>query len=184
MIDNNTLHIVGFPRSGNMFLSYVLYKLYANTDYPYSNVSHKVKRLLEYDKCITPIRNPEDSILSWNLFISQPSKLDLDIKFYKRFHKAVIENMDKIVLFDFNIFSNNIDYVKQKIKIAYDLDTSIPLTIEEAKQLVSETSLLQEYSLPREEDKEEKERVREMLKNSEGFDECEELYKTICSYFS
>jgi hypothetical protein len=119
-----------YPRSGQTFLNYALKHLYyedeANTNY------HSVSSIEKYDHLFVPFRNPEDCIASWHRYPSG-GQLQEDIKYYLRFYKAALENLDKITLMDFNKFTTSLEYIKDKVKGSLDLESVANPTDSEIK---------------------------------------------------
>ena len=117
-------------------------------------------------------RNPIDSIASWQRYPSS-GNLEADVKYYIRFYSAVLGNLNKIVLMDFDLFIKDIDYIKDKVFKNYGLTTNQFVTDEDVKQAMLTNS--KEINLPRN-NQEELTRVKEELPNVPGFDKCLELY--------
>lgn len=167
------LIVAGYPRSGNTYLNQAIHLLY----YPnqeYRNFSHTVKAIEKNSKVLVPVRNPIDAIASWHLFPIE-STINQDINFYIRFHKAVIENLNKITIMDFDNFTKSISYIKDKVS-RYNLSPVQEVTDYEIKSAMIENHM--EINLPRN-NKEELEAVKQQLVNTPGFDQCVELYNKL-----
>lgn len=102
-----------FPRSGSTYLNQALNLLY----YPKQEVNqnrHTVISLETVTSIMVAFRNPLDSIASWHLYPST-GQLNSDISFYIRFYSAVLNNINKVILMDFDFFTKDIDYIKDKV---------------------------------------------------------------------
>ena len=167
----------GFPRSGNVFLNFALKELYFNEDV--SEQSHMVLTLKENPHSFVPIRNPEDAIASWNLAqkdLPLGSNLDDDIKFYIRFHTYVLENIHTLNIMDFNKFSVDIEYIKNKVYSATQIEPIKNTTIEEIKSSILETGRV--HNLPRD-NKDELEIIKNKVIDHLQFGQCKDLYTNI-----
>jgi hypothetical protein len=99
--------------------------------------------------------------------------LEADIKYYVRFYSYVLDNLDKVVLMDFDNFTQDIEYIKSQVSDNYNLTTDALVTNDEVK-----TAMLvngKEINLPRN-NKEELDAVKLILENTSKFDECIEIY--------
>lgn len=165
------LRTSGFPRSGNTYLNYTLNHLYYDNE-PVNLNWHTVAKLDARNTMIVPIRNPLDCISSWHLYPSS-YPLDADIRYYLRFHTAVLEKIDKVVLMDFDLFTKDLQYVKTKVADNYGLNTDSTATIEQIKEsmIANDKSL----NLPRN-NKAELDAVKAELQQMPEFAECLELY--------
>ena len=167
----------GFPRSGNVFLNFALKELYFNEDV--YEQSHMVLTLKENPNSFVPIRKPEDAIASWNLAqkdLPLGSNLDNDIKFYIRFHTYVLENINTLNVMDFDKFSVDIEYIKNKVYSAIEINPIKNVTIEEIKSSISETGRI--YNLPRD-NRDELDMVRNQVVAHSQFNQCKDLYNNI-----
>lgn len=161
----------GYPRSGSTYLNQALNLLY----YPEQKVNtnrHTVSAIDKANRIMVTFRNPVDSVASWQKYPSQAS-LEADIKFYIRFYSAVLNNLSKVVLMDFDFFTKDIDYIKDKVFKNFGLTASRFVTDEDVKQAMLTNG--KEINLPRN-NQEELARVKEELPNVPGFDKCLELY--------
>ena len=168
----------GFPRSGNTYLNQALNLLY----YPKQEVNlnrHTVMAIENATKIIVAFRNPVDAIASWHNYPSG-GQLESDIKFYIRFYSAVLDNITKVVLMDFDYFTKDIDYIKDKVFKNYGLTASRFVTDEDVRQAMLANG--KKINLPRN-NKEELAQVKEELPNIEGFDKCLELYAQLKAQF-
>lgn len=110
---NELLKVVSYPRSGSNYLNYALHLIY----YPEEIINpsyYTVAQLEKNDISIVPFRNPLDSISSWKNY-PNPSDLEKDIKFYIRFYNGILNNLNRIVLMDFDIFTKDINYIKKMV---------------------------------------------------------------------
>lgn len=165
------LRTTGYCRSGNTFLNYALKCLYYNEESVNLNW-HTVAKLDAREKIIVPFRNPLDCISSWHLYPSSHS-LDADIRYYLRFYTAVLEKTNKVVLMDFDYFTKDIEYVKDKVSKNFNIHTGSQITNDQVKEVMLNDS--KSLNLPRN-NKEELALVKEQLKNTTDFDKCLELY--------
>jgi|688.fasta_scaffold261705_2 hypothetical protein len=164
----------GFPRSGNTYLNHALNLLY----YPEQEVNsnrHTVAAIEKTNQIIVTLRSPEDSIASWHTYQSG-GQLESDIKFYIRFYSAVLDNLSKVVLMDFDYFTKDIDYIKDKVLKNFGIDTGRYVTDVQIKEamLVSNKKI----NLPRN-NKEELDAVKQQLVDIVGLDQCVELYNQL-----
>lgn len=167
----NKLITSGFPRSGNYFLKYSLSALY-EPKYQISGVQHTTKSFIKNNLTLVPFRNPLDSIASWQIFESKGSLSD-DVNFYIRFYSAILENLEKIILLDFDSFTKNFIYIENKL-----FDTLQILANENVTDVQVKENMLEDgyqLNLPRN-NKEELALVKEQLQNTAGFNQCLKLY--------
>lgn len=168
------LRTTGYCRSGNTYLNYTLNHLYYNTE-PVNLNWHTVAKLDARDRMMVPIRHPLDCISSWHLYPSG-HLLDADIRFYLRFHNAVLEKINKVVLMDFDYFTNDLEYIKSKVSDNYGLTTDSTATIDQIKQSMLTSN--KKINLPRN-NQEELNAVKEQLVNEPLFEQCIELYNKL-----
>ena len=167
------LNTCAYPRSGQTFLNYALKHLYyadeVNTNY------HSVKSLLRLDKPIVSLRNPLDCIASWSNY---PSIGDLtnDIKFYLRFHNAVWDNKDKLVIVEFEKFTVDGNYLVAKVKEAFGFDPINNWDLDAIKSSMLENG--KDINLPVD-NYDNINRLKEELQTIPEFQECVELYDTL-----
>lgn len=161
----------GYPRSGNTYLNQALNLIYYPEEEVYINF-HSTKAIQRAQKIIVPFRNPTDSISSWHIWPSN-EKLKLDVKFYIRFHSFVLDNLNKVVLMDFDYFTKDINYINNKVLKHFDIQTKCYVTDAQVKEAMVTNG--KDINLPRN-NKEELALVREQLQNTAGFDKCLELY--------
>lgn len=175
MISNKEiLRASGYPRSGNTYLNYALRHLYYATE-PTNITWHTVAKLDAREKIIVPIRKPLDCISSLHLYPSNCS-LDMDIKYYIRFHEAVLSRLDKIVLMDFDYFTENIEYIKDKVSKNFGIGTDSSITDTQVKEVMLAGN--KDINLPRN-NQEELNAVKERLVNQPLFEKCINLYRQI-----
>jgi len=161
----------GFPRSGSTYLNQALNLLY----YPNQEVNwnrHTVVAIENANRIMVTFRNPIDAIASWHKYPSN-RQLEEDVKFYIRFYSAVLDNLDKVVLMDFDYFTKDIDYIKDKVSKNFGIDTNRYVIDAQVKEAILASD--KHINLPRN-NKEELTLVKEQLQNTTGFDKCSELY--------
>lgn len=161
----------GFPRSGSTYLNQALNLLY----YPEQEVNwnrHTVVAIEEANRIMVTFRNPTDSIASWQKYPSN-EHLESDVKFYVRFYSAALNNLDKIVLMDFDYFTKDIDYIKDKVFKNFGIQTNLCVTDAQVREVMLDNG--KHINLPRD-NKDELALVKEQLQNTAGFDKCLELY--------
>lgn len=164
----------GYPRSGNRYLNQALNLLYYPED-KVNEVVHTISSIDKAKKIIVPFRRPLDCIASWQVYPIS-STLESDILFYTRFHKAVINNFDKIILMDFDNFTKDISYIKNKILNNFGIDTSVEITDDNIKNAMIVDG--KAISLPRD-NKNELDLIKEKLQKMPEFNECLSLYNAI-----
>lgn len=161
----------GFPRSGSTYLNQSLNLLY----YPDQEVNwnrHTVAAIEKANRIMVTFRNPADSIASWQKYPSN-GHLEEDIRFYIRFYSAVLGSLNKIVLMDFDYFTKDIDYIKDKVFKNFGIETNRYATDSQVREAMLANG--KDINLPRN-NKEELALVKEQLQNTAGFDKCLELY--------
>lgn len=161
----------GYPRSGNTFLTFSLKSLYFPTEKKNQSF-HTLLTLSQVDKCFVPFRNPLDSIASWKVH-REGDDLIFDIKFYSRFYKGILQNLDKVILMDFDYFTKNLDYIKNKVKDNFGFDPVANPTIDDIKNLMLQES--REKNLPQN-NKDILDAEKSLLKEMPEFQECMDLY--------
>ena len=127
---------VGFPRSGNTYLNYSFRSLYYPESTPYK-VFHSASTIDKFDHLFIPFRNPLDSIASWNNYPSN-CEIELDIKYYIRFYNQVLLNLNKLTLMDFDRFTQDLDYIKNKVKESIHIESFYNVSNEEIKRYMIE----------------------------------------------
>jgi hypothetical protein len=170
------LLLCSFPRSGNVYLNEALHLLYFPEDKS-NHPNHFTYTIKERNKTLVAFRNPIDSIASW---VSFPIGNDLDgsIKFYTRFYNVVLENIDKCVLMDFDLFIKDIDYIKNKVFANFNIDTNNQVTDFQIKKSIINKE--KEINLPRN-NKEELDEIKKQLNNSVEFSKFTDLYNNLKS---
>lgn len=166
-----TLVTSSFPRSGSVYLNQALNLLYYPNKTPNIQL-HTVSSITKLDKVLVPFRNPIDAIASWNIFMDEHT-LEADVKFYIRFHSAVLDNLSKAVLMDFDYFTKDIEYIKDKVFKNFGIETNQYVTDSQVREAMLANG--KDINLPRN-NKEELALVKEQLQNTAGFDKCLELY--------
>lgn len=131
-MQNSTIIIGGFPRSGNTFLRHNINTLCP--EYDIKSHDHSVENI-ENSKdniFLMPVRAPEESIASHLALNADYHKYDEDFineELHKMFDwnisyfKKTIENKNNIIFLDFYKFKDDMDYIKNilsnnSIKIA------------------------------------------------------------------
>ncbi len=166
----------GFPRSGSTYINQALNLLY----YPNQEVNwnrHTVVAIEKANKIMITFRNPVDSIASWHKYPSD-GLLQEDVKFYIRLYSAVLDNLNKVVLMDFDLFTKDIDYIKDKVFKNFGIGTDNYVTDAQVKEAMLANG--KDINLPRS-NQEELDAVKQQLVNLEGFDQCVELYNQLKS---
>lgn len=161
----------GFPRSGSTYLNQSINLLY----YPEQEVNwnrHTVVAIEKANRIMVTFRNPADSIASWQKYPSN-GHLEEDIRFYIRFYSAVLDNLNKVVLMDFDYFTKDLDYIKDKVFKNFGIETNRYITDSQVREAMLANG--KDINLPRN-NKEELALVKEQLQNTAGFDKCLELY--------
>ena len=164
----------GFPRSGSTYLNQALHLLYYPNEEPNWN-RHTVVAIENSNKIIVPFRNPLDCIASWHNYPSQ-GILESDIKFYIRFHTAILNNISKVVLMDFDFFTKDLDYIKDKVFKNFSIDTNRYVGDEQVKQAMLREG--KEINLPRN-NQEELTKIKKTLLSLDSFDKCVELFNQL-----
>jgi hypothetical protein len=166
----------GFPRSGSTYLNQALNLLY----YPEQEVNwnrHTVISIEQADQIMATFRNPIDSIASWNKYPSN-GLLEADIQYYVRFYSAVLNNLDKVVLMDFDLFTQDLEYIKSRVLDNFGISTDAAVTDAQVKEAMLLNN--KEINLPRN-NKEELDAVKAILSNLPEFQECLSIYATLKS---
>lgn len=161
----------GFPRSGSTYLNQTLNLLY----YPEQEVNwnrHTVVAIEKANRIMVTFRNPTDAIASWQKYPSW-AELEADVKFYIRFYSAVLDNLNKVVLMDFDYFTKDLDYVKDKVFKNFGIETNRYVTDAQVKEAMLASG--KEINLPRN-NQEELNLTKEELNLTKDFDKCLELY--------
>jgi len=160
-----------FPRSGSTYLNQALQLLYYPTEEVNRN-RHTTIAIEKSDKIMVPFRNPKDSIASWHKYPSN-GLLEADIKFYVRFYSFVLSNLDKVVLMDFDNFTQDIEYIKSQVSDSYNLTTDALVTNDEVKMAMLVNG--KEINLPRN-NKAELDLIKASLESMPEFTECVDIY--------
>lgn len=160
-----------FPRSGSTYLNQALQLLFYPTN-PFNLNRHTVSSIEKSKKIMVPFRNPKDSIASWHKYPSN-GLLEADIKYYVRFYSYVLDNLDKVVLMDFDKFTQDIQYIKLQVSANYNLTTNALVTNDEVKMAMLVNG--KEINLPRN-NKEELDLIKASLESMPEFIECIDIY--------
>lgn len=139
---SNEVIVAGYPRTGTTFLSFVLKEHYG------SNIHNDMQTHTIVDiefnfnnSIIVAVRHPLDSISSWVDFrklINHPRLIDklpisADVNYYIRFYSYVLSVLDRVVLFDFNKFTTDLDYTTKKLKQTFNIEPLQILDIQTLK---------------------------------------------------
>jgi hypothetical protein len=160
-----------FPRSGSTYLNQALQLLYYPTEEVNRN-RHTTIAIEKSEKIIVSFRNPKDSIASWHKYPSNGS-LEADIKYYVRFYSFVLGNLDKVVLMDFDKFTQDIEYIKSQVADSYNLTTDALVTNDEVKMAMLVNG--KEINLPRN-NKAELDLIKASLESMPEFTKCVDIY--------
>jgi hypothetical protein len=161
----------GFPRSGSTYLNQALQLLYYPVD-PANLNRHSVVSIEKSTKIMVPFRNPIDAIASWHKYPSD-GVLEEDIAYYIRFYSYVLDNLNKVVLMDFDKFIQDLEYIKSQVSINYNLKTDRSITNDEIKMAMLVNG--KEINLPRN-NKLELDLIKDKLRSMQEFQECVEIY--------
>jgi len=124
---NNIIYVTGYGRSGNTFLQLALEKMYNQvivSDHNHNSL-YFVNRL--GSQIVMPIRNPLDSVASFYTFQTYNkinTTLDKCLNHYIEYFTQVNKHKDKLCLLDFEEMTKNLEYVKNKIKNKYSLESN------------------------------------------------------------
>lgn len=114
---------LGRPKSGNHFL---IYAISALTGKPKTSARHNPSEIVEkVNQVAVPFRHPGDAILSAN-----PDATNEDVEIWIDLHEQVLTHRDKIIVFDFNRFTNDVAYIAKKL----GMTSSKEVTIQSIKQ--------------------------------------------------
>ena len=130
-----SLVVEGFPRSGTTFLYGLLTKAFPN--YDVCHAEHTASKLT-LENVVVVIRDPYNSIFSWKNYIGKNDNVSEIAKWYTRYHKELLKNIDNVTLIDFNELitdsSKILQKVSDKLKINYiNVDVS-KLNKDESKE--------------------------------------------------
>lgn len=121
-----SLVIEGFPRSGTTFL-YQLVKL----GFPDHDVFHAehVASKLSLNNTIVVVRDPYESVFSWQQYFAKLENISDIAKWYTRYHNCILENIDNLIVINFNEMIKDPQTVLKKISdemsiIYKNVDTS------------------------------------------------------------
>jgi hypothetical protein len=166
----------GFPRSGSTYLNQALQLLYYPSE-AVNNNRHTTIAIEKSDKIMVSFRNPLDSIASWHRYPSG-GLLEADIQYYVRFYSYVLSNLDRVVLMDFDLFTQDLEYVKTKVFENFGLTAVQEVTDAQVKEAMLNNG--KEINLPRS-NKDELDAVKSVLEPLSEFQECISIYATLKS---
>lgn len=197
----NLLQTSGSPRTGNSYLNQALNLLY----YPEDTVNvnrHDIDQLSMPGITIVPFRNPLDTTASDYLYpyyaemnLGQEPTVEGVIKEYCDFYEAVLNNLDKVCLMDFDQFTTSIDYIKSKIFQKFKINSNNQVTDEDVKKALLSGEHVHGYqessdsphiwrkadrsiNLPRG-NKEDMDRVKAIISKHKDFDRCLDIYNRL-----
>lgn len=183
MLGNKFLiYCAGFPRSGNHFLNYAINLLYF-PEVPNQPVQHSTwvfrDSMLARARCFAPFRHPLDCISSWDNFkitVGEERDLEKDIEEYINFNTYVLQNFERITSLDFDKFTVDIEYIKERILTRADIEPVADTTVEEVKAKMIEHN--REQHLPRDYANE-LEDARAFIQNHPRYQECLDIYEQL-----
>ncbi len=161
----------GFPRSGSTYLNQALNLLY----YPEQEVNynrHTVVAIEKSEKIMVTFRHPLNSIASWQKYPSG-AELKADISFYIRFYSHMLNSLHKIVPMDFDQFTTSINYIEEKVRNNFNVESILQVTDLQVKEAMLNND--KEINLPRN-NKEELQVVKDLLVTMPRFNECINLH--------
>jgi hypothetical protein len=182
--NKSNICVSGYPRSGNTFLNYVIFKMYPSLNV--FNNFHTIKSIENHSTVFIPIRNPIDCIGSWAyyqkyyfgdgyLFKIEDINTDTitnDINYYLRFHNDAMNFKNKITLLDFDVFTKDINYIEDKFKIKKEKNVNI----DTVKRQMSMTD--KKINLPANNKKKLNE-IKEQVSQHPRIQECYDLYNKL-----
>lgn len=138
----NEVIVAGYPRTGTTFLSFVLKEHYGS-DIHNDMQTHTVVDIESNLKnpIIVTVRHPLDSISSWVDFrklinhprLAEKLSISADVNYYIRFYSYILSALDKVILFDFNKFTTDLDYTTKKLKQIFNIEPLQILNIQTLK---------------------------------------------------
>ena len=175
--NKDLLKVIGFPRSGNTFLNFALQDIYY-PDELVNDVHHIAIDISLYNKLVVPLRNPIDAIASWHLFAPRMKSdhFPTNINYYTEFHFYVLNNIDKVKILDFNIFTNNLKYIEDNVFDFFNIEIKKNTSIDKVKNNMINSN--KEKNLPNQ-NKKELEAIKYELKQNNKIQECFEIYNKL-----
>ena len=149
--------VEGFPRSGTTFLHGLLTKAFPNYDVYYSE--HTASKLT-LENVVVVIRDPYNAIFSWKNHIGKNDIEPEIAKWYTRYHKELLKNIDNVTLIDFNELITDSSRVLEKVSKKLNVDY---VTVDVSK-LNKDESKEQYASFVTKETKEAYQTYKELLK--------------------
>jgi hypothetical protein len=149
------LRLTGFPRSGNKFVISAVKLLYF-PELDHNSTYHSPDGVFsntEYPNLFV-VRNPKDAVSSWvyharhnmgernNPNYAPPGSL----LFYESFLLAALNNIENVCILSFDSFTNDIEYIKQRINNAFMIENTGEATVQDVKDYMTTNSM--ELSLP------------------------------------
>jgi len=111
--------VEGFPRSGTTFLQGLLSKAFPDYTVYYSE--HTASKLT-LENVVVVVRDPYSSIFSWKNYIGKNDNVSEIAKWYTRYHKELLNNIDNVVLIDFNEMITDSSTVLKKVSDKLNVD--------------------------------------------------------------
>lgn len=115
------LVVEGFPRSGTTFLHGLLTKGFSDYDVYYA--LHRASRFT-LENVVVVIRDPYDAIFSCRNWFYKNENISEVAKWYIRYHKELLKNIDSITLIDFNELITDPNSVLKKVSEKLGTDYS------------------------------------------------------------
>jgi hypothetical protein len=176
--------VVGYPRSGNTFLNFVIGKMYPSLGQ--LNNFHTIKSIQNHTKVFMSIRNPIDCIASWAYYQKyyfgdgysfkikniDNDTISKDINYYLRFHNNAINFIDKITVLDFDLFTKDTNYIEYKLGIVREKK----INVENIKKEMSMSD--KKINLPTNNKKKLNE-IKEQVSQHPRIQECYNIYNTL-----
>jgi len=117
-----TIIVEGFPRSGTTFLYELIRSAFPSCEVIYSE--HTASKL-DLENVIVVVRDPYKSIFSWKNYIGKDENISDIAKWYIRYHNKVLENIDNLIVINFNEMITDpvrvLENVSNKMNIDYQL---------------------------------------------------------------
>jgi hypothetical protein len=165
-----------YPRSGSTYLNQALQLLYYPAD-PVNENRHTVVAIDKSEKIMVSFRKPIDSIASWHRYPSN-GELEHDIQYYIRFYSYVLNNLNKTVLMDFDLFTQDLEYVKSKVLYNFDISTDLLVTDAQVKEAMLANG--KEINLPTN-NQDELNAIKSALLEMPKFQDCQLIYNQLKS---
>ena len=168
--------VSGFPRTGQTFFCHALHLMYnVNLQSAKHTVKGVERNILLNKKSIITFRHPIDSIASWHQ-MNKSKDLLQDIKFWNRYYSFVINNMDNLILANFNRFTKSLSYIEN---IIYANFNELPKCKVDDKMIKNHilTFSSEKYHLPSKTRERELDKIRKLLAETPETNDLVSLYK-------